>query len=275
MPHKPFAFPLLVLLAALIACNLLDPPTPDPPPGTTAAWVTHVVDGDTIEVEIEGREFRVRYILIDTPETKHPSRPVEPFGPKAAAANKALVEGKTVYLEKDVSDVDQYGRLLRYVYADGLLVNEELVRRGLARVATFPPDVKYVDRFLAVQKEAQEAGAGMWAEGGDHKTVIISEIFFDGQVPQVESDEYVEFKNTGQSMVDLTGWQLQAGRSGSSYTFEGLVLKPGQSCRIYTNEIHPETCGLSFGSKRPLWRNAGDCGFLYNAEKEVVSNACY
>lgn len=126
------------------------------------AQVINVVDGDTIDVLIDGTEYRVRYILVDTPETKHPTRGVEPFGPEASEANRRLVEGRTVRLEKDVSETDPYGRLLRYVYVDDLLVNEELLRLGLARVATFPPDVKYVDRFLAVQQAAQAAGTGLW-----------------------------------------------------------------------------------------------------------------
>jgi micrococcal nuclease len=127
------------------------PPTPvEPTPPASdlvEAQVTRVVDGDTIHVLIDGAEYRLRYIGIDTPETKHPTLGVEPFGPEASQANSELVEGKTVWLEKDVSETDRYGRLLRYVYVDDLMVNEELLRRGLARVATFPPDVKYVDRF--------------------------------------------------------------------------------------------------------------------------------
>ena len=122
---------------------------------------TGVVDGDTIRVLIDGTEYRVRYIGIDTPEI-HPTHGVEPFGPEASQANSDLVEGKTVWLEKDVSETDRYGRLLRYVYVDDLMVNEELLRRGLAKVVTFPPDVKYIDCFLEIQRAAQEAEVGMW-----------------------------------------------------------------------------------------------------------------
>ena len=123
------------------------------------ARVTRVVDGDTIEVDLDGASYRVRYILVDTPETYGG---VEPFGPEASEANRRLVEGKTVWLEKDVSETDRYGRLLRYVYVDDLLVNEELLRLGVAQVATYPPDIKYVDRFLQVQRQAQAGGVGLW-----------------------------------------------------------------------------------------------------------------
>jgi endonuclease YncB( thermonuclease family) len=146
------------------------PPTPaEPTPPASdlvEAQVTRVVDGDTIHVLIDGVDYRLRYIGIDTPETKHPTLGVQPFGPEASQANSELVEGKTVWLEKDVSETDRYGRLLRYVYVDDLMVNEELLRRGLARVATFPPDVKYVDRFLELQRSAQEGGLGMWGGEG-------------------------------------------------------------------------------------------------------------
>jgi micrococcal nuclease len=137
--------------------------TPTPiaaaPDGFQEAQVINVVDGDTIDVLIDGTEFTVRYILVDTPETY---QGVEPFGPEATEANRQLVEGQIVRLEKDVSETDRYGRLLRYVYVGDLLVNEELLRQGMATVATYPPDVKYVDRFLALQQEAQAAGVGIW-----------------------------------------------------------------------------------------------------------------
>ncbi|HEX5368389.1 MAG TPA: thermonuclease family protein, partial [Dehalococcoidia bacterium] len=102
------------------------------------------------------------YIGMDTPETVDPRRPVGCFGPEASARNHVLVDGKQVELEKDVSEVDSFGRLLRYVYVDGSMVNETLVREGYAQVATYPPDVKYVDRFLAAQREAQGANRGLW-----------------------------------------------------------------------------------------------------------------
>jgi micrococcal nuclease len=119
-------------------------PTPSPTPSTelTGAQVVEVVDGDTIKVDIDGTTYTVRYIGIDTPETKHPSEPVQWMGPEATAANRRLVDGKTILLERGISNTDQYRRLLRYVYVGDLFVNEELVRQGFAQVRTYPPDVK-------------------------------------------------------------------------------------------------------------------------------------
>jgi endonuclease YncB( thermonuclease family) len=143
------------------------PPTAAPPaapvdPRFEEAFVIYVVDGDTIDVVIGRTEYQVRYILVDAPETRDPDTGVEPFGPEAAAFNESLVKGQNVILERDVSDTDQYGRLLRYVWLGDRLVNEELLRQGLAQVAESPPNVKYIDRFLVVQREAQAAGVGIW-----------------------------------------------------------------------------------------------------------------
>jgi micrococcal nuclease len=126
------------------------------------ALVTRVIDGDTIEVSMSGKKYTVRYIGIDTPETVDPRTTIQPFGPEASAANKELVDGRVVKLEKDISETDKYGRLLRYVYVGELFINAELLRLGYAQVTTYPPDVKYVDLFLQLQREARDAGRGLW-----------------------------------------------------------------------------------------------------------------
>jgi micrococcal nuclease len=121
--------------------------------------ITRVIDGDTIE--IEGGQ-RVRYIGVDTPETVDPRKPVQCFGVEASNRNKALVEGKQVRLEKDVSETDKYGRLLRYVYVDKVFVNLVLVQEGYAYSSTYPPDVKYQDQFIEAQRLAREQKKGLW-----------------------------------------------------------------------------------------------------------------
>ena len=149
---------LCIVLVLSLGCGIATPE----PPGRVQAQVIRVIDGDTIEVVVVGQTYKVRYIGIDTPETKHPTKPVEPYGPEAAAKNEELVGGKIVGLEKDVSETDRYGRLLRYVYVGDLMVNAELVRLGYAQVSTYPPDVKYQDLFLQLQRGAKEAGRGLW-----------------------------------------------------------------------------------------------------------------
>jgi len=163
----------IIALAAtalvLVGCELLEEPEPLPPgtlPECTWAKVVKVTDGDTIRVQFDGREERVRYIGIDTPEVRGSPGGPEPFGDEATEANARMVKDQEVCLERDVSDRDRYGRLLRYIWLrDGTLVNEELLRMGLAQVSTYPPDVKYVEtRFLPAQREAQAARRGIWGD---------------------------------------------------------------------------------------------------------------
>jgi endonuclease YncB( thermonuclease family) len=121
------------------------------------ALVEQIVDGDTIAVRIDDKSYKLRYIGIDTPETG------QPFATEATAQNRALVEGQTVYLQKDVSETDKYQRLLRYVYlADGTFVNLELVKQGYAHAITYPPDVRHEAQLRQAQQEAVSAGRGLW-----------------------------------------------------------------------------------------------------------------
>lgn len=121
--------------------------------------VTKVVDGDTIQIN---GNLTVRYIGIDTPETVDPRREVGCFGKEASEKNKLLVLGKEVRLEKDVSETDRYGRLLRYVYVDNVMVNEQLVLDGYAQSSSYPPDIKYQERFDAAERLAIETKRGLW-----------------------------------------------------------------------------------------------------------------
>lgn len=143
------------------------------------AKVTRVVDGDTIVVNLKGKDEKIRMILVDTPETVHPSKPVEFYGKEASNFTKAQLTNKTVYLQKDVSDRDRYNRVLRYVWLKRPMTNnptdEEiknnmynaiLVKEGYGKIATFPPDIKYVDLFRELDKSAREKNLGMWSMEG-------------------------------------------------------------------------------------------------------------
>jgi len=121
-----------------------------------------VVDGDTIHVEIEGKDYRLRYIGMDTPETVDPRRPVGCLGKEASERNRQLVEGRTVGLEKDVSETDSFGRLLRYVWVEDRMVNAVLVEEGYALASTYPPDVRYSGHFASLQAQAREGQRGLW-----------------------------------------------------------------------------------------------------------------
>ena len=131
-------------------------------PVVTAAVVERAVDGDT--VVLVGGE-RVRYIGVDTPELHHPRKPVQPYAREAMEFNRRLVEGEKVRLELDVEQRDKYGRLLAYVFLeDGRFVNAELLKEGYAQLLTIPPNVRYVDLFTGLQKQAREAKRGLWGK---------------------------------------------------------------------------------------------------------------
>jgi micrococcal nuclease len=128
------------------------------------ARVVAVVDGDTIQVTLpDGARARVRLIGVDTPETVDPRRPVQCYGAEASAWTRARLLGQPVELERDVTERDRFGRLLRYVWQGGELVNAQLVAEGYAQVVTYPPDVRHAERFRALQQAARDAGRGLWS----------------------------------------------------------------------------------------------------------------
>lgn len=125
--------------------------------------VLRVIDGDTIEIDYEGKKESLRMIGVDTPESVHPDQTKNiPYGQIASGFTKEQLEGKTVEIEFDTSHRDRYGRLLAYVYLDGELYNKRLLDEGHAVVATFPPNVRYVDMFTEAQSNARSAGKGLW-----------------------------------------------------------------------------------------------------------------
>jgi micrococcal nuclease len=152
----------VVLCIAIGACSRA------PAPAATAgvAVVTRVVDGDTIDVAIGGRDERVRLLGIDTPEIHVEGGPPECFGPEAAGHTSSLLPaGTEVRLERDVVGRDHYGRLLAHVYRlpDGLLVNEELLRQGFARPLTIEPNHVFAERYVAATVAAEADGLGLWS----------------------------------------------------------------------------------------------------------------
>lgn len=128
--------------------------------------VISVVDGDTIKIKYEGKEEKVRLIGIDTPESVHPDKTKNTvYGKKASDYTKNLLENKKVKLEFDVQKNDKYGRLLSYVYLEnGEMLNKKLLQEGYAKIATYPPNVRYVEEFKQIQEKARKDKVGFWKE---------------------------------------------------------------------------------------------------------------
>jgi micrococcal nuclease len=162
MPRR--ALLILVVVVLAVTAGRLSAQRDDQAPPGTGVTVTRVVDGDTIHVDLDGTDETVRYIGVDTPESRKPGTPVQCFAKQASHHNADLVAGQDVRLRFDAERRDRYGRLLAYVYRarDGAFVNERLVRDGYARTLTIPPNVRYADRFAALQRSARQAGRGLW-----------------------------------------------------------------------------------------------------------------
>ncbi|RFU69040.1 nuclease [Peribacillus saganii] len=113
---------------------------------------------------MNGKTEVVRLLLVDTPETKHPAKPVQPFGLEASNFAKATLTRKQVGIEIDISERDNYGRLLAYLWIGDKMFNEMLLEKALARVAyIYPPNTKYVDQFRSIQEKAQKQALGIWS----------------------------------------------------------------------------------------------------------------
>jgi len=156
--------PLVVLAVAIpvAVAFVRHRPVPLPAAGT----VVRAVDGDTIIVRAEGRDWDVRLLGIDTPETVDPRKPVQCYGPEASHFTKRLVTGRRVVLRYDREQHDRYGRVLAYVYlASGQdrFVNGRLVRLGYARTFPFAPNTEHAAELAALEREAALAGRGLWS----------------------------------------------------------------------------------------------------------------
>jgi endonuclease YncB( thermonuclease family) len=159
--------------------------------------VTRVVDGDTIKVNFNGKEESVRLIGIDTPESVHPDASKNlPEGKLASQFTKDKLEGKEITLEFDVQERDKYGRLLAYAWIGGEMFNKTLLEEGYAQLATFPPNVKYVEEFTQLQETAREGNKGLWnnnmfnAEANLNSTNVPEVKTIGKYVGSIESDKY-------------------------------------------------------------------------------------
>jgi micrococcal nuclease len=167
MRGERFGSAVVLVIAALLVVRPWEElgRAPDGP-ASAFARVTRVVDGDTIEVRLDGETEDVRYIGVDTPETVEPGAPVQCFGHRASAFNHGLLEGRRVRLVFGAERRDVYGRLLSYVHLGHRFVNAELLRRGFARTLTIAPNDQFAERFKRLEIGAARAGRGLWGACG-------------------------------------------------------------------------------------------------------------
>jgi micrococcal nuclease len=156
-----------VVLMVAVAAILLRPwealsPPPDALPAQVRGFVVRAVDGDTLEVALDGRREDVRLIGVDTPETVKPDTPVQCYGPRASAFEHRVAEHRRVRLVLGAERRDVYGRLLAYAYLGRRFLNAALVRKGLARTLTIPPNDRFAPLFGRLERRAARRGRGLW-----------------------------------------------------------------------------------------------------------------
>ncbi len=249
------------------------------PTQETDAWrSTEIVDGDTLYVSGPLGELEVRIIGVNTPESG------ECFSDEATDALAELVTGNDLVLVVDRSDVDQFGRALRYVEtADGVDVGAELVADGFAIARRYPPDDARADTYAELQRTAQREGRGLWAPDACGASDLDGvEIVIDVNADAPGDDgvnlngEWVRFTNTGADTVDLDGWEVADESASHRYTFDDLRLEPGAEVTLFSGcGPDDETARYWCASGSAVWNNSGDTVFLRDENGNIVASLSY
>jgi endonuclease YncB( thermonuclease family) len=250
-----------------------DVPAPDAPGPSAGVAVVGVVDGDTLDVLGADGTERLRLVGINAPEDG------ECLAADATRRLRRLVGAGPVVLARDVSERDQYGRLLRHVLVDGRSVGEQLVAEGLALSRAYPPDTTHQAALDAAQARAEAAGVGLWSRDacGPAATAAVD---FGGVRPdppgdesQTPNEEWVEVVNRGGRPVDLTGWGVRDESASHRYRFpDGFRLGAGSTVRLRTGCGRDSATDLHWciaGSA--VWNNDGDTAFLTDPRGNVVA----
>jgi micrococcal nuclease len=246
-------------------------------PQTNEVEVVEVVDGDTVRVRLNDHDDVVRAIGIHTPEVG------ECLADEAVAQLEGLLASGPVRLERDVSDRDRFGRLLRYVFAGEQFVNAEMVEAGVAIARSFPPDTAGEAELERAEDEAQEAGRGIRAPApcGPRADASLTIVAIEADPPgnDVENlnGEWVESRNDGAHDVDLTGWVLRDESATHRFAFpHGFVLGAGATVRILSGCGTDTLAGLHWcvtGSA--VWNNDGDTAFLLDPSGNIAARRSY
>jgi len=236
----------------------------------TTNIIDYVVDGDTVELR---NGERVRLIGINTPEMG------QPYSAEAKNKLKELIEGKEVVLEKDITDRDQYGRLLRYIWLEDVLINLEMVRLGYANSYTYPPDVKYQDQIIAAEREAREGKIGLWAPAEAGECIIVSYMRADasGNDNYNLNDEYVIFKNTCSQEFNMANWTVKD-EATHIFTFPSFYFVPQGTITLYSGSGTNTTDKLYWNradERYAIWNNDGDTVYLRDAQGNLVLEYSY
>ncbi|CAM3951363.1 thermonuclease family protein [Paenibacillus alkaliterrae] len=236
------------------------------------------VDGDTFKIKTGDDITTIRLLYVDTPETKKPNSPVEPFGPEASAYTEQLLnESKKVRLTFDKELTDKYERTLAIVeLKDGRILNELLLEQGLAKVLIVEPNVKMENVYKQIEQQAKQNKQGIWrnASDSDNTDIPVKKAARSGIVIEVDKRaELVTITNTTNESITMDGWKLVSVRGNQTYPFGPYELAPKQKVLISSAEESeaPVTNALEWGASN-IWNNSeSDPAELYNANNELVA----
>ncbi len=245
----------------------------------STAIVSRVIDGDTIKLQ---NGETVRLLGINTPEKG------QPYYADATNKLKQLLEGKKVFLEKDIQNKDKYGRLLRYIFVNGLFVNSQMVKEGYAYAYIMKPNIKYENKLKEAEKEAKSLKLNIWNPPEQNRKNVcdnkcIKILYFNWNAKGDDcvnlNDEYVSFRNGCPYSCDLTNWTVKGESSRDFYTFPTFILGNNKSVTLYSG------CGVNTESKlywcntghkcNAVWNNNGDTLFLRNSNGKLVLSYSY
>jgi len=226
----------------------------------SAFTVSKVIDGDTIDLK---NNMRLRLIGINTPEKDMY------FFEEAKVFMEILVLGKQVKLERDVTNKDMYGRYLRYVYLPDILVNLEMIKSGFANAYTYPPDVKYTDKFIEAERRARVNEAGLWQKSPTEILEVVLKYDAEGKDTENLNGEWVEIKNTGLKALNLKNWIFKD--SGTNiYKFDNYLLESGKTVFLYSGPGTDTAGKLYWNSSSPIWNNEHDTLYIRDNDGLLV-----
>ncbi len=264
-----------ILALLLVGCTTVSPELGDAESVGDTASVLEVVDGDTLVVDVDGVRESVRLIGINAPE-----REACVYQEATDRLADLVAEGE-VLLVQDVSERDEFGRLLRYVLVGAADAGEQLVEEGLAVARRYPPDLARVEEYEAAEDAARGAGVGLWADdpcgAGDTPLEILDvSANAPGDDAANPNGEWVEIVNSSEEVISLEGWGIADESSRHRFTFPaGASIGPGEVVRVRSGCGERSAGTFHWCADGAVWKNGGDTAFLTDPDGALVDTFPY
>ncbi len=262
-----------VIVVGLAACTAESTATTE---RGIAAHVVNVSDGDSLIVEVDGIEEKIRLIGVNAPERD------ECFGEESAGGLRTLLDNADVSIVTDIEARDQYGRILAYVYRDNLFINEEVASQGLVLARAYEPNTTLQQQIDSAAQVARKNQTGMWAPSacGSASANRVAIVEIEANPPGPDEDdlngEWVVITNTGDTPIDLSGWTLRDASSVHRYSLaSGTTLDSGEELLIFTGCGESNATSQHWCADGPVWGNSGDSAILLDADGRMAATFDY